>query len=187
MGIGAVSRAVFLDRDGVLNHPVVREGKPYPPAALEDLRIVAEAPAALRELKRLGCLLIVVSNQPDVARGTQQRAVVEAINAALARAMPIDDFFICYHDDRDRCGCRKPLPGLVTQAANQYSIQLEKSFLVGDRWRDVEAGFRAGCRTVWIDCGYAEKAPANPPDARVTSIAGAARWIVGRIEDEDRR
>ena len=184
MGIDAVRRAVFLDRDGVLNHAVLVNGKPYPPQSVEDLRMVEDAAFELARLKKRGYLLIVVTNQPDVARGTLLRSEVEAINTKIAAAMPIDDFFVCYHDDRDRCTCRKPMPGLVRQAAERYSIHLAESFLIGDRWRDVEAGRRAGCRTVWIDCGYAEQAPAVVPDARVESLAEAVRWIVNEFEPE---
>ncbi len=184
MGIDAVRRAVFLDRDGVLNHAVLVNGKPHPPSKIEDLRMVRDAAAELAKLKKRGYVLIVVSNQPDVARGTQIRSEVEAMNARIAAAMPIDDFFVCYHDDLDNCGCRKPKPGLILQAAERYSIHLAESFLIGDRWRDVEAGRRAGCRTVWIDCGYAERAPAVAPDARVESLAEAVRWIVNEFEPE---
>ncbi|MSV27886.1 MAG: HAD family hydrolase [Bryobacterales bacterium] len=184
MGIDAVRRAVFLDRDGVLNHAVLVNGRPYPPRNAEDLRMVEDAAVELARLKKRGYLLIVVTNQPDVARGSQLRSEVEAMNAKIAAAMPIDDFFVCYHDDLDNCGCRKPKPGLMTQAAERYSIHLAESFLIGDRWRDVEAGSRAGCRTVWIDCGYAEQAPAVTPDARVESLAEAVHWIVNESEIE---
>jgi D-glycero-D-manno-heptose 1,7-bisphosphate phosphatase len=181
MGVGAVDRAcsaVFLDRDGVLNYPVIREGKSYPPPSVAELAIVPEAREALSDLKARGFLLVVVTNQPDVARGTQQRATVEAIHAELKSAMPLDDFFVCYHDSGDDCDCRKPLPGLLLQAAGRYSIDLASSFLIGDRWRDVEAGWSAGCRTVLIDYGYREKEPSHPPNARVSSLRAAVDWIL---------
>jgi D-glycero-D-manno-heptose 1,7-bisphosphate phosphatase len=171
------SHAVFLDRDGVVNRAVVRSGRPYPPSSLAELEIVPDAEAALAELKRRRFLLLVVTNQPDVARGTQQRAVVESIHAALRLRLPIDDFFACYHDDRDACDCRKPSPGLLLRAAADYSIDLVSSFLIGDRWKDIEAGRGAGCRTVWIDCGYSERLPCHP-DARVDSLRAAVDWIL---------
>ena len=181
MGIGAVSevrRAVFLDRDGVLNRAVVREGKPYPPAGPEDLEVFPEAPAALAALRQAGFRLYVVTNQPDVARGAQTRAVVERIHLALRDALPLDGFYVCYHDDRDACECRKPKPGLLLTAAVEHGISLRESYLIGDRWRDIEAGQRAGCRTAWIDFGYAERGPAKPADARVASLSAAVAWVL---------
>jgi D-glycero-D-manno-heptose 1,7-bisphosphate phosphatase len=174
-------RAVFLDRDGVLNRPVIRDGKPYPPASPGEIEIPPDAGPALGDLKELGFLLLVVSNQPDVARGTQERAVVEAINSVLKAVLPLDDFFLCYHDDGDRCECRKPLPGLLFQAAERYPIDLSCSFLVGDRWRDIDAGAGAGCKTILIDYGYRERQPSKDPDARVPSLRAAADWVLNQV------
>ena len=180
MGVGAL-KAVFLDRDGVLNRAILRHGKPYPPATLEELEILPGVPQALAELKECGFLLLVVTNQPDVARGTQTRATVESIHAALAEQLPVDGFFVCYHDDPDNCECRKPKPGLLLQATDRYSLNLSLSFLIGDRWRDIDAGHAAGCRTVWIDGGYAEREPSRPPAARAESCLEAARWILQQV------
>jgi D-glycero-D-manno-heptose 1,7-bisphosphate phosphatase len=171
-------RAVFLDRDGVLNEPVVREGKPYPPATAGELRIVEGAADALARLRAHGFLLIVVTNQPDIARGTTTRAAVDAIHARLAVELPLDEIAVCPHDDRDRCRCRKPLPGLVTDSAGRHGIDLAASYLVGDRWRDIDAGAAAGCRTVLIDRGYRERAAAATPDAVVATLPEAAAWIL---------
>lgn len=171
-------KAVFFDRDGTLNEAVVREGRPFPPGSAADLKIVADAPAALGRLKKAGFLLVVVTNQPDVARGTQSRQAVEAINAALAAQLPIDDFFVCWHGDPDACACRKPKPGLIFEAATRYQIDLPQSFLIGDRWRDVEAGAAAGCRTILIERLYRERGPAVEPDFRAVSLEEAAGWIL---------
>jgi D-glycero-D-manno-heptose 1,7-bisphosphate phosphatase len=181
----AVRKAVFLDRDGVLNRPIIRDGKPYPPANLSELEILPDAAGALAELKVWGFLLVLITNQPDVARGTQQRSVVEAIHAALEQVFPLDDIYVCYHDDRDMCSCRKPLPGLLLQAASKYSIDLHSSYMIGDRWRDVEAGWNAGCRTILIDHGYHERPPSHAPDARVTSLKEAADWIIREISEKE--
>ncbi len=183
MGIGEVKRAVFLDRDGVLNRAVVRNGKPYPPPSLAELAVVEAAPDCLRRLHALGLTLIVVTNQPDVANGKQDRAVVEAMNEHLRGLMPIDDVLVCYHRDSDNCACRKPKPGMLTEAAARHGIDLGGSYMVGDRYRDVEAGQAAGCRTVWIDCHYAEPAPQRPADARVATLGEATEWIA-RAEEE---
>lgn len=181
MGIGPLNRAVFLDRDGVLNDAVIRDGKPYPPPTAEAVSVAADAPAALARLKSLGLLLLVITNQPDVARGTQTAEAVESIHGRLRRELPLDDFVSCFHDDRDACSCRKPKPGLILAAAARHSVDPTRSFLIGDRWRDIEAGQAAGCRTVWIDRGYRERGPSLPPDARVQSLAEAAAWIARQI------
>jgi D-glycero-D-manno-heptose 1,7-bisphosphate phosphatase len=184
MGIGPLKRAVFLDRDGVLNAALVRDGKPYAPASIEEVRIVADAPEALARLKSRAFSLIVITNQPDVARGIQTIQTVDAIDRRLRRELPLDDFFTCYHDDRDQCACRKPKPGLILQAAARHGLDPAKSFMVGDRWRDIDAGRAAGCRTVWIDRGYSERGPSAPPDARVHSVSEAADWILREIDEE---
>jgi transaldolase len=164
-----------LDRDGVLNAAVVRDGKPYPPGSLDDLVIVPDAAAALSRLRHAGYRLVVVTNQPDVARGQQQPEVVDAINAALAATLPLDEIRVCYHDDAARCGCRKPAPGLLQQAPEH---DLARSVMVGDRWRDVEAGRRAGVgATVLIDHGYREPI-GTPPDVRVATLTEAVDWIL---------
>src|SRR2546429_2967557 len=114
---GASRQAVFLDRDGVLNQAMVRGGKPYPPASLTELQILPGTSDALYALQAAGFLLIGVTNQPDVARGSQRREVVEAINAVLRATLPLAEILVCYHDGRDGCSCRKPQPGLLLQAA----------------------------------------------------------------------
>ncbi len=171
-------RAVFLDRDGVLNEAPVRDGTPFPPATPAELQILPGTAESLARLKEREFLLLVVTNQPDVARGSQKREVVEEICRRLRVELPLDDIFTCYHDDGDACDCRKPLPGLMIRAAQQYGIDLSRSFLTGDRWRDIDAGARAGCRTVWIDRGYAERSPSSTPDARVNSLPEAVDWIL---------
>jgi len=171
-------RAVFLDRDGVLNEAVVRGGRPYSPAGLHEFVIPSDVPDALRALRAEGFALIVVTNQPDVARGIQRQAVVEEINAALRAQLPLDAMFVCYHDDSDSCACRKPKPGLLFQAAAEHGIDLARSFMVGDRWRDVEAGRRAGCLTVRIEGHYVEDGPESTPDYIARSLSDAASWIL---------
>ncbi len=145
-----VRRAVFLDRDGVITRAVVRDGKPCP-AAEEGLELLPDVPAALVELHDAGFRLVVVTNQPDVARGTLRREVVDRMHARLRSLLPIDDIRTCDHDDEDECECRKPKAGMLEAAAQDAGLSLHDSFMVGDRWRDVEAGRRAGCTTIFID------------------------------------
>lgn len=169
--------AVFLDRDGVLNEPLIRNGMPHAPATLDQFRIAGDAPAACAALRAAGFRLIVITNQPDVSRGLIARAEVEAMHAELRARAGVDDIRVCYHDDRDRCTCRKPLPGMIVAAASDHGIDLARSFIVGDRWKDIEAGRRAGCRTVFIDRDYADAVRVEA-DSRARSLAEAAAWIL---------
>ena len=184
MGVRPVSgaRAVFLDRDGVLNRTLVRNGVPTPPKSTAELQITEGAGEALHRLRARGFRLVVVTNQPDVARGRQTREVVEAMHAALRSTLPIDEFRVCYHDDADRCNCRKPAAGLLMAAAHDLHVDLTASFMVGDRWRDIDAGRRAGCRTVLVGSGYHEREEIEP-DVQVDSLAEAADWIVAQADD----
>lgn len=175
-------RAVFLDRDGVLNRSIVRDGRPYPPARLDELEILPGVKDALRALGEAGYLLICITNQPDVARRTQRRETVEAINASLKSSLPLQEIVVCYDDgDSPR---RKPNPGMLVEAAERYGIDLGASFMVGDRWKDIEAGARAGCRTVFVDYGYAETYKAAPPDCTVRTLADAVPFILNGARPE---
>jgi D-glycero-D-manno-heptose 1,7-bisphosphate phosphatase len=170
-------RAVFLDRDGVINRAVVLAGKPHPPTRLHELELLPGVVQGLEALKRAGYQLVVVTNQPDVARGKTARSAVDAMNCWLKEALPLDAILTCFHDDQDECSCRKPRPGLITQAACELDIELKASWLVGDRWRDIEAGRRAGCRTFFIDHAYDEPAPRSY-DFAVGSLLAAALIIL---------
>ena len=178
-------RAVFLDRDGVINRALVRDGMPYPPRSVDEIEILPGVAEAIQTLKAQGLLLVVVTNQPDVARGTQSRESVESINCHLGLALGIEHFRVCYHDDGDNCHCRKPKPGLVTDAAALLGVDLSRSIVVGDRWRDISAGKAAGCRTVWIDHGYRERRPEDF-DFRAASLLEASRWILAQNGKEER-
>jgi D-glycero-D-manno-heptose 1,7-bisphosphate phosphatase len=180
MGIGPLRRrAVFLDRDGVLNRALVRNAKLVPPASVDELELLPGSVEACETLRAAGFLLIVVTNQPDVSRGTQDRKTVETMHAAMRERLPLDDIRVCYHDDVDRCVCRKPKPGLLLQAARDWDIDVSRSFLVGDRWKDIEAARRAGCRAVMVENGHPEKRDfLAAPDLRVRSLQQAADWIL---------
>ncbi len=178
MGIGrAMNRAVFLDRDGVLNRAIIRQGKPYPPATLDEFQLYDDVAESLRRLKVAGFRLVVVTNQPDVRTGLQQQSVVEAMHERLRHTLPLDDIRVCYHVDADECDCRKPKPGMLLAAAQQAEIDLACSFLVGDRWRDIDAGRAAGCKTIWIQTEYQERRP-DHADARVKTLTEATDWIL---------
>jgi D-glycero-D-manno-heptose 1,7-bisphosphate phosphatase len=172
-------RAVFLDRDGVLNRAIVRDGKPYPPAGLRDLEILEDAVRGCARLRAAGFLLVGATNQPDLARGKAQRAEVDAINDAVAAACGLDAMRVCPHDNADACACRKPKPGLLLDAARMLNIDLAGSFMVGDRWRDVAAGAAAGCRTIFMDRRYDERRP-EAPDFIADGFDAAADWILAQ-------
>ena len=159
--------AVFLDRDGVINRAVVRDGRPYPPARLEDVEILSGAISSIQRLAERGYVLIGITNQPDVARGTQSREVVELINAMILSRLPLREIFVCYHDNNDNCDCRKPKPGLILRAAEKYGLDLSQSWMVGDRWKDIAAGRAAGLKTIFVDYHYAETYEGVPADFTV--------------------
>jgi D-glycero-D-manno-heptose 1,7-bisphosphate phosphatase len=179
-----VKRAVFLDRDGVINRAIVRDGKPYPPATSGEFEILPGVSLALAALKEAAFELIVVTNQPDVATGVQRREVVETFHDSLRAALPLDEIRVCYHVDTDDCPCRKPRPGMLLAAAQERGLDLDRSFMVGDRWRDVAAGRNAGCRTFLVAAGYRER-PADRPDWVVDSLVEASDIICALSRSED--
>jgi D-glycero-D-manno-heptose 1,7-bisphosphate phosphatase len=168
---------VFLDRDGVLNAASVRDGRPHPPQTVADLSVLPGVPDACHAMAAAGLRLICITNQPDIARGTQDADVVATLNVRLQEALDLDEVVTCPHDDADGCECRKPKPGMILDAAERWGVDLARSVTVGDRWRDVEAGRSAGTRTVFIDRGYAERAPAQP-DLTVADLQEAVPWII---------
>jgi len=172
-------RAVFLDRDGVINEVKVVDGKPYPPRSLDEFILFPGVEEACRRLKQAGFLLVVATNQPDVGRGTLKRAVVESIHKHMRKLLPLDRVEVCLHPGRgdSKCDCRKPQPGMLHRAARELNIDLRASWMVGDRWRDIDCGHAAGCRTVFIDYGYEEPLK-QQPDFRAKTLLEAAEIIL---------
>ncbi len=169
--------AVLLDRDGVLNRAYERGGVTHPPRSLAELELLPGVEAALARLAATGFALVGVSNQPDVARGLQSRAVVDELNAALVERLGLLAILACFHDTPDDCACRKPRPGLLHAAAQRFDLDLQRSFMVGDRWSDVLAGQAAGCRAILIDNPWSG-AGRCLPDACVTDLGAAAELIL---------
>jgi D-glycero-D-manno-heptose 1,7-bisphosphate phosphatase len=173
--------AVFLDRDGTLNRQIIREGLPYPPRTVDEFELFPDVPAACAQLAGAGFTLVVATNQPDVGRGTQPQSTIEAMHARLRQLIPqIARIEVCYAAGRGETPPdprRKPEPGMLLDAAAALSLDLTRSWMVGDRWRDVDCGQRAGVRTVFIDFGYAEVLRA-PPDFTAKSFAAAAQIIL---------
>ena len=180
-GQPALNRAVFLDRDGVINRMFVRDGIPFAPTTLEQFAILPGVVEAIAALKNTGFRVIVATNQPDVGAGKVAREIVEAMNARVQQECRVDDVRVCYHTEVDRCACRKPKPGLLVDAARDWSLDLRGSYMVGDRWRDIVAGHAAGCRTVLIDYNYSEQKAENP-DIVVQSLEEASQRILSEVK-----
>lgn len=172
-------RAVFLDRDGVINRALESDGKPYPPTSLDEFEILPDVPDACAKLKAAGFLLVVATNQPDVGCGALAKEVVEKIHAHMTAQLPVDRVEVCFHPGKglSDCDCRKPKPGMLLRAARELNIDLAQSWMVGDRWRDVDCGHAAGCKTIFIDRGYAE-ALKQKPDFLARNLGGAAGIIL---------
>ena len=174
---GQAQRAAFLDRDGVLNVAPQVNGLPTSPATVADMQVLPGVEEACVRLKAAGFLLVMVTNQPDISGGKTTREEVDAINNLLRDRLGLDAVYVCPHADRDNCECRKPKPGLLLAAAKRWNIDLARSYMIGDRWRDVEAGRAAGCRTVFVDHGYRERRP-DGADVVTTSLAAVAPMLI---------
>ena len=172
-----MTRGVFVDRDGVLNRAIVRNGRTYAPSSLAEFELLGGVSEAIRSLRQAGFRVIVVTNQPDVATGVQTRETVEAMHSHLRSHVDVDAIKACFHVDGDQCACRKPKPGMLLQAAQEWDVDLTQSFMIGDTWRDIEAGRAAGCKTILVGSRYAEP-PAPDPDAVVASLQEAASMIL---------
>lgn len=168
--------AVFLDRDGVLTEAFVGDGVPTPPRSLAEFRVLPGVAEACADLRRAGFVLVMVTNQPDIARGRQTRAGVDRLNERLRSLVPLDEIRVCPHDDADACACRKPQPGLLLSAAELLNLDLGRSASVGDRWRDIEAARRAGVKAIHVQRHYDERAPVGA-DVTVANLPEAAAWI----------
>jgi len=157
MGVNSKIKAVFLDRDGVVNKAIIINGRPYPPLTLKEMEILPGVLQGITLLKKNGYHVFIVTNQPDVARGLTNIEKVKEMNFYLEKELSIDEVFCCIHDGKEGCSCRKPKPGMILDAAMKWNIDLSKSYIVGDRWRDIEAGKAASIITILIDYKYEEK------------------------------
>lgn len=179
---GESKRAVFLDRDGVINRVLLKNGIPHPPKKIWELEIISGVKEAVSILRGAGYELIVVTNQPDITRGTLSREDLGELHRKIADETGLEYFFSCVHDDQDNCDCRKPKPGLLLKAAREMKLDLRRSFLVGDRWKDIQAGQEAGCSCFFIDYGYKEQSPSKPFSS-VASLYEVALLILEKNDD----
>jgi D-glycero-D-manno-heptose 1,7-bisphosphate phosphatase len=174
-----VVRAVFLDRDGVINANIERAGRAVAPTELDQFEFLPGVAGAVVRLKAAGFLVVVITNQPDVATGLTPRATVDEMHRRIRASMPVDDIKVCFHVDRDNCTCRKPKPGLIREAEAEYGVDLSASYVVGDRWRDVEAGQGAGCHTILVGQPDQQERPCRP-DKAVPSLPDAVEYILSQ-------
>ncbi|MCB2190879.1 MAG: HAD-IIIA family hydrolase [Deltaproteobacteria bacterium] len=175
MGVGEIKRAVFLDRDGVLNPVVMRGGSPASPRSRSEFSLVPGAGEQVARLRQAGYLVIVVTNQPDLARGLLAEDELAAMHQALAQEVGPDEIRFCPHDDHHQCACRKPKPGMLTQAAQEYGLDLAESWMVGDGYKDMQAARAAGVRAVLINADYNAQVEAAQ---RVAGLAQAVDLIL---------
>jgi D-glycero-D-manno-heptose 1,7-bisphosphate phosphatase len=175
-------RAVFLDRDGVLVKEVLVDGAPFAPLTVSDFHLAPEAAAQVQRLRDAGLTCIVFTNQPEVARGLLPSDTLETMHRELRARVPVDDVYVCPHVDGDGCNCRKPQPGMLTSAAERWDVRLEQSFVIGDRWRDIDAGRAVGCYTILIDRPYSA---CETADVRVPTLVDAVDAIMARLESTE--
>ena len=147
-------KAIFLDRDGTLNKAYIENGLPISPSSLNKFKIIKGVKKSINRLKKLNFLCILITNQPDVFRGKISKKTVVKMNSYIKKKIKLDDMFVCYHDNEHNCSCRKPKPGLLLKASKKWKIDLKKSFMIGDRWKDILAGKKVGCKTIFINNNY---------------------------------
>ena len=178
-----MKKSVFLDRDGVINKAYIKDGLPQSPNSLNELKILPGVRESIIKLKKLNFICLMVTNQPNVSRKKIDKNSVIQMNNFLKNEIALDDIFVCYHDDSDNCNCRKPKPGLLLQAGKKWDVDFKKSFMIGDRWRDIQAGEKVGCKTIFLDYKYNEKKP-KKPDFVSDSLLNAAHIIEKLIHEK---
>ncbi len=153
-----LKKAIFLDRDGVINKVILSDGKPFSPRKFNEFEFLPQVEKALSYLRKLGFINIIVTNQPDIARGLVEMKELNKMHTLIREKLPVDDLMVCPHDDKDNCTCRKPKPGMLIEASEKWGIELKKSYLIGDSWKDMEAGKSVSCKTILIDMPYNHEA-----------------------------
>ena len=179
-----MKKAVFLDRDGVINKAIIKDGKPLSPNSLNELEILPGVKQSIIKLKKLNFVCLVVTNQPNVSRKKIDKNSVIQMNNFLKNEIPLDDIFVCYHDDKDNCDCRKPKPGLLLEAGKKWDVDFKKSFMIGDRWRDIEAGKNLGCKTIFLDYKYYNEPKPKKPSFVSDTLLNAVHIIEKHIYEK---
>ena len=170
------NKCVFLDRDGVLNHAIVKDRKPYSPRIISEFTLMPHVVENIKQLRNWDYLTIIITNQPDIATGKLSLKTLELFHNILKSKLELTDIYFCPHLESDNCTCRKPNCGMINDAVNKYNINLNESFVIGDRWRDIDCGVKSGCKTIFLDYDYDEKLKSTP-DAIVTNLSLAVKLI----------
>ena len=157
-----MNKAIFFDRDGVLIKSDIRNNRPFAIKCLDDICFTTNKINLFKKLRNLGFYLLLFTNQPDVARGMADKEAVNKINLAVKKYYKLDDIYVCFHDDHDQCECRKPKNGLIMNSSKRYQLKLEESYVIGDRWRDVDAANLSNCKSIFIDYKYSEDLKSKP-------------------------
>lgn len=155
---------------------MLRDRARVSPRSVAEFELYDDVAGAARALRARGLLLFVITNQPDIARGLLLPAELDRMHAALQECLGADEVAFCPHTDLDQCECRKPRPGMLHALAGRWSVDLGASWVVGDTWRDMQAGKAAGCRTILVQRDGLENDP-PPADAQVTSLSQAVAYI----------
>jgi len=173
------NKCVFLDRDGVINLPIVINKKPYSPRRIEEFIFTSEIKNLISKVVNHGYKVIVITNQPDIASGDLSESLLNYFHQRIIDEMLVDDIFVCKHLSSDNCNCRKPKPGLILEAALKHKINLKESFFIGDRWKDVDAANNVECHSIFIDYGYREKLKTVPKNC-VKNLNAAFEVILSK-------
>ena len=172
-----MNKAVFLDRDGVINKPIIIDGKCYAPRLLKDFKILPKVKSDIKKLKNKGFKVFVITNQPDIGNKLLKKKTLNEMHSLLKAKVPIDKIYFCPHTRNDRCKCRKPKPGMIIKASNDSKIRLKESYVVGDRKTDIDAGLKVGCKTIFVNNNYYEKKPTKQ-EKTVKSLHTAVKYIL---------
>ena len=175
--------AVFLDRDGVVNAVKLKNRKPYPPSNLDELIVLDGVRESVEKFELNGLTVVVVTNQPDITNGHTTFKIVKEIHQRIAQLTGLRYFYVCHHNSEAQCLCRKPKPGLLTNAASDLKLDLKNSFMVGDRWSDITAGQSVGCKNFFVNNAYLEPKP-TLPFIEVESLMQASDYILGDIQSD---
>ena len=175
--VANLSKAIFLDRDGVINRPLIKNGKGYAPRLLKDFKIYSSVKKDIKKLKKNGYKIFVITNQPDVNNKLIKKKTLKAMHKILKKKLCVDKILYCPHDKKENCKCRKPKTELIKNAIKGKKIYLKKSYMIGDRASDIEAGYRAGCKTIFINKNYLELKP-KKQDKTVKTLNAAVNYIL---------
>jgi D-glycero-D-manno-heptose 1,7-bisphosphate phosphatase len=165
-----MNKAIFIDRDGVINQLISRDGGKYSPRLVTDFQIFPFVPGAIKQIREAGYLAVVVTNQPDISRGLLKPNVLDEMHQLLRAICQVDAIYVCPHDNSDNCLCRKPLPGMLLQAATDLSIDLNNSWMIGDRATDMQAGNAVGLSNIFIASGQEQRSEHSPEKGIVASF-----------------